>query len=103
MAQAGALARFGRQQAAEHADERGLAAPVRPEEPADLPAANLQVDVIDGVVAKALRDAGDVDGKLSPWSVPTGHRPAGRGAGCAAVAGINRLDHEYELGSVVLL
>src|SRR5262249_19563346 len=56
----------GVQEPAQHADEGRLAAPVRPEEPADLAAPHGEVDrVHDHALAEALGHALDVDGELA--------------------------------------
>jgi hypothetical protein len=64
-AEAGPLAGVGRQQAAEHADGRGLAASVRAEEAIDRAALDLHREVMhDLAAAKRLRQAGDIDGDV---------------------------------------
>ena len=69
VAQARAAAFVGAEQAAEHADERGLAAAVGTEEAADLALADLQIDVIDGrALAEPLGHSVNIDGKI------VGHR-----------------------------
>src|SRR5262245_65142712 len=47
-AENGALAGISAEEAAEHADERGLAAAVWAEEPADLAAPDLEINVVHG-------------------------------------------------------
>ena len=65
VAQARAAALVGAEQAAEHADERGLAAAVGAEEAADLARADRQIDVIDGrQVAEPLGHSLHIDGKI---------------------------------------
>src|SRR5258706_385687 len=65
VAQAGAAARIGREQAADHADRGRFAAAVRPEEAEDLAARHLEAQVAHHMlVAEALVQALDVDGQL---------------------------------------
>ena len=65
VAQAGAAARVGPEQAAQHADECGLAAAVGAQKPADFALMHLQVDMVHGrEVAEVLGHPAHVDGKL---------------------------------------
>ena len=61
----GAAALVGREQAAQHAHERRLAAAVRAEETVNLAVTNLHRDVFDdGAVAEFFRDAAHVNGEV---------------------------------------
>ena len=92
------LAGVGRQQAAEHADGRGLAAAVGAEEAADRAARHLDVEIVDdGLVAEALGQALDVGWRARRRSRP--HRRDVDGlAGMQRLRALVRpgLDHEHQ-------
>ncbi len=88
-AEACAAAFIRTEQAAEHADDRRLAAAVRAEKAADLARANLQAHVVDGrEVAETLGHPVHVDGEILSHKLcliptlrgPIARPPAGRGA-----------------------
>src|SRR5262245_29253061 len=74
VAETGATACVGTQQATEHPDECGLAAAVRAEKPVNLTSANLKSDVIDdGALAKPLGHPAHVDREIV-WGQVVRHR-----------------------------
>src|SRR5262249_4339136 len=88
--EAEALARAGirREQAAEHADRRRLAAAVGPEEAEDHAARHLDGEVLHhGLVAEALGEAADADGRLrvvhGPVSATSTGWPTRSASGCS--------------------
>src|SRR5205823_1265206 len=55
------------QQRAQHADRGGLACPVRPEKPEDLPRRDRELDALDGLqVTELLDEPVDLDGQRGP-------------------------------------
>ena len=57
----------------EHARRRGLARPVRPEEPEDLPGTDDEVEAVDGGEVRAGIDLGQLDGADDAISRAVGH------------------------------
>ena len=73
VAETGAAAAVGRQQPAQHADGRGLAAAVGAEEAADLAALDLDGEVVDhGARAEALDQAAGIDDRAHRGRTSTG-------------------------------